>query len=152
MHWKYVVQKKEENMASGGRMRIKTNNAQEAMEQMLHMQWEEAEHNVHEHTQKWNEVVLSTEAIFPFICVAYLCLQTELATMISSLTAWNWNNKCQTCGKEKAGISSLRPHIETNTQMLTVEGCLAEKVLSLLLLVLINEKECCTCNERKEST
>ena len=69
MQWKYVVQKKEENMASGGRMRIKTNNAQEAMDQRLHMQWEEAEHNVHEHTQKWNEVVLTTEAIFPFICV-----------------------------------------------------------------------------------
>ena len=48
---------------------IKTNRTQDSIEQMLHMQWEEAEHNVHEHTQKWNEVVLTTEAIFPFICV-----------------------------------------------------------------------------------
>ena len=47
MHWKYVVQKKEENMASGGTMRIK-----ETIEQMLPMQWEDAEHKVHEHAQK----------------------------------------------------------------------------------------------------
>ena len=31
----------------------------------------------------WNEVVLTTEVIFPIICVAYLLLQTELAAMIS---------------------------------------------------------------------
>ena len=47
MHWKYVVQKKEENMASGGTMRIK-----ETIEKMLPMQWEDAEHKVHEHAQK----------------------------------------------------------------------------------------------------
>ena len=41
-------------MASGGRMRIKTNISQEAIEPMLHMQWEEAEHNGHEHTQNTN--------------------------------------------------------------------------------------------------
>ena len=54
VQWKYVVHKKEENMASGGRMRIKTNISQEAIEQMLQMQWEEAEHNGHEHTQNTN--------------------------------------------------------------------------------------------------
>ena len=31
---------------------IKTNRNQETIEQMLNMQWEEADHNVHEHTQK----------------------------------------------------------------------------------------------------
>ena len=62
---------------------------------------------------------------------------TQKSIAIQKLTTWNWNNKCQTCGTEKAGISSLRPHMETDSQMLIVEGCLAEKVLSLLLLVLM---------------
>ena len=41
--------------------------------------------NLHVSVQSlvWNEVVLTTEVIFPIICVAYLCLQTELVKMIS---------------------------------------------------------------------
>ena len=31
---------------------------------------------------------------------------TQKSIAFQKLTTWNWNNKCQTCGKEKAGISS----------------------------------------------
>ena len=66
---------------------IKTNRNQETIEQMLNMQWEEADHNVHEHTRFPRSPTFRMYGVCVFVCVcATLCKNLQhFATLCNTL-------------------------------------------------------------------